>query len=387
MFIASTFHPKAKKWIAGRKENRPPDTFGKPVLWIHCASLGEYDMAIPVISRLRKVHPDHFFLVTFFSPSGAEHYKKRGELVDGACYLPIDRPKKIQTFLAHFNPTLLILVKYEFWPNLVDAVSSKGIPIVSINTVLRKTQRYFKWYGGLFRSTLRKVDFFYVLNAQTSLLLSDIGITQWKITGDTRYDRLVEYKKSAAKNERIEEFLAGEKAIIIGSSWPADERIILPLISTFKQHKFILAPHEIDEDHLSSIEGQLQGLTQRFTQQNDPAKPVLLLNTIGHLTSAYSHGKIAYVGGAFSGKLHNILEPMVYFIPLIFGPNIARNPEASEAIHAGIAQSVSTTKELQIALENNLDSIVTSNEKSKLFINQHIGCSDLIYEDLIKRFY
>jgi 3-deoxy-D-manno-octulosonic-acid transferase len=386
MFIASTFHPKAKKWIEGRKENRPPDTFGKPVLWIHCASLGEYDMAIPVISRLKTVHSDHFFLVTFFSPSGVEHYKKRGELVDGACYLPIDRPKKIKAFLAHFNPTLLILVKYEFWPNLIDAVSSKGIPIVSINTVLRKNQRYFKWYGGLFRSTLRKVNFFYVLNAKTSLLLSDIGITQWKITGDTRYDRLVEHKKSAAKNKRIEEFLAGEKAIIIGSSWPADERIILPLISTFKQHKFILAPHEIDENHLSSIEDQLQGLTQRFTQQNDPSKPVLLMNTIGHLTSAYSHGKIAYIGGAFSGKLHNILEPMVYYIPLIFGPNIARNPEASEAIHAGIAQSVSTTKELQIALENNLNPTVNSIERSKRFIDQHVGCSDLICEDLKKRF-
>ena len=386
MFMASTFHPKAKKWIEGRKENRPPDTFGKPVLWIHCASLGEYDMAIPVISRLKTIHSDHFFMVTFFSPSGVEHYKKRGEIVDGACYLPIDRPKKIQAFLAHFNPTLLILVKYEFWPNLIDAVSSNRIPIVSINTVLRKNQRYFKWYGGLFRSTLRKVDFFYVLNAQTSLLLSDIGITQWKITGDTRYDRLVEHKKSASKNERIEEFLAGDKAIIIGSSWPADERIILPLISTFKQHKFILAPHEIDEEHLGSIEHQLQGLTQRFTQKNDPSKPVLLLNTIGHLTSAYSHGKIAYIGGAFSGKLHNILEPMVYYIPLIFGPNILRNPEASEAIHAGIAQSVSTKTALQIALENNLNSTVTSSERSKQFIDQHVGCSDLICEDLKKRF-
>jgi 3-deoxy-D-manno-octulosonic-acid transferase len=385
-FIAAFFHPKAKKWVDGRKNIRVPNTSEKPVIWIHCASLGEYDMAIPIIARLRETYATHFFLVTFFSPSGMEHYQKRGEWVDGACYLPIDRTKKIKRFLRQFNPELLILVKYEFWPNLINEVRNQRIPIVSINTVLRKNQRYFKWYGELFRKTLRKVDFFYVLNAQTSLLLSDIGITQWKITGDTRYDRLVEHLAKSKKNERIEAFLAGDKAIIIGSSWPEDERLLIPIIRKFKSHKFILAPHEIDEAHLHYIERQLKGSVQRFTEKNDPTKTVLLLNTIGHLTSAYAYGKIAYVGGAFSGKLHNILEPLVYHLPLVFGPKFSRNPEASEAIHAGIAQSVQTPNELEFALLKYLDSTSELTEKSKTFIQHHLGSSDIICSDLTHRF-
>lgn len=387
MFVAAIFHPKAKKWVEGRKINLPPETHGKPVIWIHCASLGEYDMAIPLITRLKKQYPNHFFLATFFSPSGMEHYKKRGELVDAACYLPIDRKKKVKSFVSRFNPALLILVKYEFWPNLINVVASNKVPILSVNTVIRKNQRFFKWYGGLFRKALRQIDFFYTLNAQTSLLLSDLSIKNWKITGDTRYDRLVENKMTAQKNERIEAFLSGEKAIIIGSSWPEDEKIVLPVMEKNKGHKYIIAPHEIDERHLQAIEKQLGNLVQRYTDKNDASKPVLLLNTIGHLTSAYSHGKMAYIGGAFSGKLHNILEPMVYELPLIFGPKFKRYPEAIEAVHSEIAQSVKNEKECEHAFQHAILEASTIKVKSSTFFQQHIGCSTIICEDIQSRFF
>ena len=386
MFIAALFHPKAKKWVEGRKINLPPETHGKPVIWIHCASLGEYDMAIPLVTRLKKQYPTHFFLATFFSPSGMEHYKKRGELVDAACYLPIDRKNKVRAFLNHLNPVLLILVKYEFWPNLINIVVSNQVPIVSVNTVIRKNQRFFKWYGGLFRKALRQIDFFYTLNAQTSLLLADLGIKNWKITGDTRYDRLVENKLTAPKNERIEMFLSGEKAIIIGSSWPEDEKIVLPVMVKNKEQKYIIAPHEIDESHLQSIEKQLGNFVQRYTDKNDPSKPILLLNTIGHLTSAYSYGKMAYIGGGFSGKLHNILEPMAYEIPLIFGPKFQRYPEATEAIQAEIAHSIKNEEECKHAFQHAINEAPTIKVKSGAFFQRHIGCSTIICKDIESRF-
>lgn len=382
--LISPYHDKAQLWVNGRKNIKTPDFSGKPILWFHCASLGEFDMAIPLMQRIRLTQPNSYILVSFFSPSGMEHYQKRGDIVDGAVYLPIDRPKKVEQFLNQFNPKVLILVKYEFWPNLIIEAKKRSIFVVSICTSLRENQRFFKWYGGLFRRAIRSIDFFYTQNSTTARLLSNLQIDRVQTVGDTRYDRVLERKNMAQSNARIETFLNGDKAIILGSTWPADERVLIPFIHSQPNRKFILAPHDIGEGRITEIERQLEGLVQRYTAPNDDSR-VLLLNTIGHLTDAYHYAELAYVGGGFSGKLHNILEPIVYAIPVIFGPKHSRYPEAEEAIREGIAFSIQTAEELNdlyVQLDEQYDTI---RERSLHFVNQQKGASDRILDHLITR--
>ena len=345
--VASLFNPKAKEWVKGRKNyfsHLPEST--KPVLWFHCASLGEFDMAIPVMNELRTTHPTHTILVTFFSPSGMQHYHKRNHPADLVLYLPIDTPKNAERFVAHFKPEKAFFVKYEFWSNYLDALKDSGAKVFSICTLLRTENRFFRWYGGFFRKSLRNFDHFYTQNDPTRALLHSIGILKVTITGDTRYDKVIETRDKQVTNPRIEEFLGGEKMVIFGSTWPQDEAIILPWIEANPTIKCIIAPHNIDLAHVQSLVKAFGERCVRYTEKDNKDCQVLILDTIGHLSSAYGSAKIAYVGGGFSGKLHNILEPAVYGIPVLFGPKFNRFPEAQQFIDAGIGFSVSDTKSL-----------------------------------------
>lgn len=381
---AASFHPKAKAWVEGRKdyfENLPqlPD---KKVVWFHCASLGEFDMALPVMNLLKEKHPDLFILVSFFSPSGMEHFHKRKHTIDLAVYLPSDTPHNAKRFIAHFKPTKVFFVKYEFWSNYIFEAKKQNVQVFSLCSLFRDDHRFFKWYGGFFRKTLHQIDFFYTQNETSSLLLADIGITNFITSGDTRFDRVIENKAQLEANPRIEEFLSGEKAIILGSTWPEDEAILVPFILNNPTRKFILAPHDIDEKHIHAIEQLLPGLTVRFTVPEPKEAQVMILNTIGHLASAYSYGKIAYVGGGFSGKLHNILEPAVFGLPVIFGPKFKRFPEASHFIHAGIGfpvQDVASFENAIQQIENNLEEISGLTSATVL---KNVGASKKVVEHL-----
>lgn len=384
LWLASFFNPKAKAWIEGRKkyfEHLPilPD---KKVIWFHCASLGEFDMALPLMNLIKEKHPSVFLLVTFFSPSGMEHFNKRKHAVDLALYLPSDKPKNAQKFIAYFKPDKVFFVKYEFWSNYIFEAKEKNVQIFSLCSIFREDHRFFKWYGGFFRKTLEQIDMFYTQNETSSLLLADIGITNFMTTGDTRFDRVIENKAFMTPNLRIEEFLQGEKAIIIGSSWPEDEKIIIPFIKSRPAQKFIIAPHNVDEKHIFSIENQLRDQTVRYSDLNNEMRNVLILNTIGHLASAYSYGNYAYVGGGFSGNLHNILEPAVFGLPVIFGPKFKRFPEASMFIHAGIGFTVKTINDLEICsdeIESNLNVLA---QKTKEIVDDHAGASVKILDHL-----
>jgi 3-deoxy-D-manno-octulosonic-acid transferase len=346
---AANFNPKAKAWVEGRRNyfQKLPPLPAKKIIWFHCASLGEFDMALPVMNLIKERHPEVFLLVSFFSPSGMQHYHKRKHCVDLAVYLPIDTPSNAKKFISHFKPEKVFFVKYEFWSNFIFEAKKQHVQVFSLCSLFRADHRFFKWFGAFFRKTLKQIDFFYSQNETSTLLLSSIGINNFIISGDTRFDRVIENKQLLHKNERLEEFMQGEKAVIIGSSWPKDEAIILPFIKKNPKQKFIIAPHTIDENHLLEIENQLEGKTHRYTQANNLSKQVLILNTIGHLASAYSYGKIAYVGGGFSGSLHNILEPAVFGLPVIFGPKFKRFPEATNFIQKGIGFSVNTAEEFE----------------------------------------
>ena len=358
--VASLFHPKAKKWVLGRENyfKKLPKINASKVIWFHCASLGEFDMALPAMHLLKEKQPDCFLLVTFFSPSGMEYYQKRKNSVDLAIYLPIDTPINAKRFIQHFHPEKAFFVKYEFWSNYIFEAKKQHIQVFSLSCLFRKDQRFFKWYGSFFRKTLHAIDFFYTQDEASGLLLKSIGISNYICVGDTRYDRVIENKLLLENNERISTFLMGEKAIILGSTWPKDELFLTPFILKNPQQKFILAPHTIDEKHIVSIEKLLHGRTSRYTETGN--NQVLLLNTIGHLASAYAYGKIAYVGGGFTGKLHNILEPSVFGLPVLFGPKFKKFPEASRFIEHGTGFTISTAEAFKktIALiEINLDEI------------------------------
>ncbi len=379
LLILSPFHPKAKAWIEGRRNGLPEFELEKhsKVVWFHCASLGEFDMALPVMEKFKEKYPDYFLLLTFFSPTGMQHYQKRKNPVDMAIYLPVDTKRNAKKFLKHFQPDLVFFVKYEFWSNFILEAKDAKVRIFSLCTLLRPDHRFFKWYGGFFRRTLKQFDWFFVQNEQSAKLLQSVGIKQYSSIGDTRFDRVLSNRIHAEKNLRIEAFLQGELTMIIGSSWPADEKIIVPYILKHPNKKFILAPHEIDENHIATIEQSLGGRTERYTDQTNDQQ-VLILNTIGHLSKAYAYGDLAYVGGGFSGKLHNILEPAAFGLPVIFGPKHDRFPEAAQFIDQEIGFSVANTAELEAAIQIIEANHTVLKEKTNAFVEKNKGAASKV---------
>ena len=388
MRIAALFNEKAAHWVQGRKgffkSNKP--VVHPNVYWFHCASLGEFDMAIPVMNLLKADDPSIFMLVTFFSPSGMNFYHKRNHPADQAIYLPLDTPKNARKFLTHFNPKFAFFIKYEFWSNVIFEANRKGIKTFSICTSLRENQVFFKWYGSFFRKTLRQLDWFYVQNDQTKVLLGQIELTNTLVTGDTRFDRVIEHKKGLKPNVRIEAFLKGEKAIVIGSSWLNDEELWFNYLKNNTSQKVIIAPHEIDNRHIDFLLGHLNGYAQLFTKENETDKHILILDTIGHLSGAYAYGSFAYVGGGFSGKLHNILEPAVYGLPVLFGPKFQRFPEAMQFIEQGFGFSVDSQDSLEKSIRYIEENMADLSHKSSEFVRQNQGSSEHIIGHLASRF-
>lgn len=395
--LVSIFNSKAKKWIDGRKDwkNTLPKIDGnRDVIWFHCASLGEFDQGLPVMKEWKRQHPENSILVTFFSPSAMLHYHKRNHCADYVLYLPLDTPSNALFFIDHFLPKAIFFVKYEFWANYISYAHKRKIPVYSIATIFRENQHFFKWYGSFFRGVLKKISYIYVQNEDSLQLLHSIGVNQCQVVGDTRFDSVLETKnqflnqiKEGHLDEdwiKFETFLEGKKAIIIGSSWPAEERLIIPYILKYKQLKFILAPHDISNEHITKIEQGLGDSCVRFTHFNEINNSVncLILDTIGHLSKAYYFGEIALIGGGFSGKLHNILEPAVFGLPVLFGPNHTKFPEANLFMKNQIAFEFKDENEM----ENKLNLLIQENpilsSEIKNFITSQSGAALKIISSL-----
>lgn len=353
IFVAQYFKPKAKLWILGRKNQVFPKIEAhQKVIWFHCASLGEFDQGLPLMNLLKENNPNLFLLVTFFSPSGFENYNKRKHKVDFATYLPIDTPSNSKMFLTHFKPSEAYFVKYEFWNNFIFEAKKRQIKVFSVCAIFRKEHRFFKWYGGFFRKTLKQIDYFFVQNKTSQELLSSIGILNSFVVGDLRFDRVIEHKNNLQNDLILEQFTAHSKVWVIGSSWSVDEEFLAIAIKNF-DGKIILAPHEISEKHLLEIEIRFQNLCVRYSQfSNFKNQKIIILDSIGKLANAYSYGDFAYVGGGFSGSLHNILEPAVFGLPIIIGPKHHRFPEAQMFIEKGLVFSVSEKEQLSETIQN-----------------------------------
>jgi 3-deoxy-D-manno-octulosonic-acid transferase len=388
----SFFNKKANSWIKGRKNCRKQlENLPQNLIWFHCASLGEFDQGLPVMKEMKLIYPNHFLLVTFFSPSGMEHYHKRNHCVDLAIYLPLDTPQNAKLFIRLVRPKLAVFVKYEFWANYILEAKKQNLKLVSIATILRKNQIYFKAYGSFFRSILQSIDYFFVQNDATKILLNSIEIENVVVVGDTRFDNVLANKRnfefklenSSTKPRVFHDFLNGKKAIIFGSSWQPEEAILEESLSFLKNEKIILAPHDVSESNVARLVKKFGNIAIRFTQfENYNQQSILILDTIGHLSTAYYFGKVAFVGGGFSGQLHNILEPAVFGLPVFFGPKHSKFPEAEIFIEEGFAFPVESASEFIERLNFVSENDKSLSKKASEFIEKQKGAAKRIVNDL-----
>lgn len=354
IYVASLFNKKAKQRIKTGNAWEKIIPSGPYDLWMHCASLGEFDQGLPLLWEYKSAYPEAKILVTFFSPSGLNHYQKRVHCVDHACLIPLDHRKNVREFLKYINPKTVVFVKYEFWLNFIFGISKRNIPLFSISTLLRKNQFIFKPIGAIFRNALRRFTHFYAQNEETKLLLSNIGINEVTVSGDTRYDHVLNQQRNAIQNQgnnpelaQLQRYCEGKTVFILGSSWLVEEEMVHTIHQRIPLDLTIIAPHDISEKHLYEIEAMFGDECIRLSEIGSITREtVVLIDCIGLLHQLYQLANIAFIGGGFTGKLHNILEPAVYGIPVVFGPTYDKFPEAKEFISNGLASEVMTPQEL-----------------------------------------
>lgn len=350
-WIASFFDDKAKKFVEGRKDvfttlSTKIDPQSKYV-WIHAASLGEFEQGRPIIEKLKVLKPEYKILLTFFSPSGYE-VRKNYDGADIVCYLPMDTSWNAKKFLSIVRPSYAIFIKYEFWRNYLTYLKDNQIPTYIVSAIFRPQQAFFKWYGGWYRSILKNFTHLFVQNQESKDLLSSIGVTNVSLAGDTRFDRVADIAAKAKQLPIVESFVNNSKVFVAGSSWPKDEDVLIPYMNKHPELKFIIAPHEIHEEHLERIISQLKRSYVRYTKTTEEeAKNAdcLIVDCFGLLSSIYRYGQVAYIGGGFGVGIHNILEAAVYGIPVIFGPNYKKFKEAVDMVERGGAYSISNYDE------------------------------------------
>ncbi len=372
----------------GRKETfailQEKRNYDQKLVWFHAASLGEFEQGRPLLEKIRTQHPDYQILLTFFSPSGFE-IRKNYPLADIVCYLPLDSMKNAKQFLELARPNQVFFIKYEFWFNFLKELTDKKIPTYYIAAIFRPNQYFFKWYGRFLQPFLKKITHYFVQNDTSKKQLERIGIGQVSVVGDPRIDRVSEIAKKPNLYPTIADFCGQKPVLIIGSSWEKDEAILMPFINENTDWKFIIAPHEIHENHLQSIENQCIKKIIRFSNlEKNSAADVLLIDNIGMLSSLYQFGKIAYIGGGFGAGIHNTLEPMAYNLPVIFGTNYQKFEEANAMISAGGAFSITSKedfgtifKQLEIA-----ENWKAASLQIQRYINENVGATDKILDHL-----
>lgn len=392
MRVSALFNPKAAKWLKGRKNifERLQKAIPKDakVIWMHCSSLGEFEQGRPVLEKLRSLYPDHKILLTFFSPSGYE-VKKDYDGVDWVFYLPIDSPKNAKRFVEIVHPALIIFVKYEFWYYYLKKIKYRNIPLLLVSALFRKDMSFFKWYGALQRKMLSRFDHLFVQNESSKKLIDKIGLASiCSISGDTRFDRVLEIAENFEPIPLIEKFIGSDKCIVAGSTWKEDEEILSQLNLSEKKIKLIIAPHEINESHLDEIKKLFPTSATLLELKTGNQQPVtgnvLIINSIGLLSRLYKYASIAYVGGALKPMgVHNVLEAAVYGKPVLFGPYYKKYQEAVELIEAGGGFSfpdINSLKEKKDQLLNNENIYSKTCNASEKYVASKEGATQKIIQ-------
>lgn len=383
---ASLWYPKAKQWYEGRKNlfERMRTTIAPDarIVWVHVASLGEFEQGRPIIERIRREKPEYKILVTFFSPSGYE-IRKNYAGADYIFYLPSDLPSNAKRFLDIVKPEIAIFVKYEFWLNMLGELRRRHIRTYIVSAIFRRNSVFFRPYGEMWRNALETFDTIFVQNNESKQLLAEIGYDNVIVAGDTRFDRVSHIAEQAKKIDTIERFKAGKRIFVAGSTWGPDEAILQPLINANPDIKFIIAPHEMDEGRIARIIAETNGGAVRYTKaenENLEDKQVLILDTVGLLASVYGYATWAYIGGGFGVGIHNTLEAATFGLPIAFGPNYKRFKEACDMITLGAARSVRNFKELNEwfePLRDNEQALAEASHTAKEYTSKHQGATDI----------
>jgi len=362
--IASVFNPKAKAWVEGRNRSNYPMPSKEKRIWFHAASLGEYEQARPVIDELKQQYPNKKFVITFFSPSGFE-VAKRKHSDDEVLYLPLDTAQNACFITDYINPEIAIFVKYEYWYFTIQELYNRNVPVLLVAAFFRPEQIFFRTYGSFFRNMLHYYHHIFVQDKNSMLLLEKHGIGQVTVCGDTRFDRVMKIASGDFESEIIDAFRQQSKIFIAGSTWNKDEAMLAQLInSVYKNHpdiKFIIAPHEIHLPEIEKLQQSILAASARYSSlsiQDAAHYHVLIIDNIGMLSKLFRYAQMAYVGGGFNKGIHNILEPAVYGIPVLFGPRCKRFKEAEDMLEMKVAFSVRNADELEMLFEKFQDNEV-----------------------------
>lgn len=406
--IVALFSPKMKLFVDGRKTvfEKLSQLISKQEasIWFHAASLGEFEQGLPVMEKIKVLYPKHKIIVTFFSPSGYE-IRKNNTIADVTVYLPLDTRKNAKLFIDLVHPELVFFIKYEFWPNYLNELKSRNIKTYLISGIFRENQAFFKWYGGFYRNALKSFDHFFVQNEKSKKLVQQLGFQNVKISGDTRFDRVVSILKRDNTLDFIKEFKDNTTTIVIGSSWPKDEELLVNFINNSTEKvKFIIAPHTIKPEQIVELQksitkksilytdlfpaqtlhvkNQVQTLHATSLQDYD----VFIINSIGILTKIYNYADIAYVGGGFGNPgVHNILEPATFGVPIIIGPNYSHFAEATALVNMEGCSSISNQNELNDAFSNLISNKDIRHEKGHIcstFVQMNKGATEVILKYL-----
>jgi 3-deoxy-D-manno-octulosonic-acid transferase len=383
-----------KLFVDGRKEVfskiREKIKLSDKTIWFHAASLGEYEQGLPVIEKIKIQYPNHKIVVTFFSPSGYE-VRKNNTVTDVTIYLPLDTKNNAKMFLKLVHPELVFFIKYEFWPNYLNELKKLQIKTYLISGIFREKQAFFKWYGGFYRNALKTFDYFFVQNESSKNLIQSIGFNNVKISGDTRFDRVVSILERDNSLDFIEQFKDNKTTIVIGSSWPKDENLLVNYINNASDEiKFIIAPHNIKAEQISSLKSQITKSSVLFSKKSNVDLSnfnVFIIDTIGILTKIYFYADIAYVGGGFGNPgVHNILEPATFGVPIIIGPNYSHFAEATALVHQEGCISISNQNELNEAFDNLISNEDIRHEKGHIcstFVQMNKGATEVILKHII----
>lgn len=392
MKVFSLFNEKSKKGILGRKESlqKIKSAFSKSdkIIWMHSASLGEYEQGLPVLEKLKENLPDHKVLVTFFSPSGYENVVKKKTVADAICYLPFDKKSHVKEFLAEINVDLFFTVKYDYWYNLLEELRQKGTKTYVISALFYDTQLFFTSYGKWFVKELQKnIDWFFHQTKLSYALAKNVGLTKSSVTGDTRFDRVKQLRNQDNNVKYITDFIGSDKAVVFGSSWQAEEKVAEEVFQVSPYAKLILAPHDLKRvQHLKQIFPDAV-LYSEIKEETKIQSRVLIVDSIGLLSKLYSYADIAVVGGGFhDAGLHNILEAATFGVPVIFGNHYRKNPEADELISADGGKSFENTglaADFVTFLINNEETLRIMSANAKKFVDEKPNSTTLIVSKIL----
>ncbi|MBP6549919.1 MAG: 3-deoxy-D-manno-octulosonic acid transferase [Flavobacterium sp.] len=392
--IIAQFSPKIKLFIDGRKPVfeilKSKIQANDQTIWFHAASLGEYEQGLPVIEKTKEKFPNHKIVVTFFSPSGYE-VRKNNNVADVTVYLPLDTQKNARQFLKLLHPEMVFFIKYEYWPNYLNELKKLKTPTYLISGIFRKNQMFFKWYGGFYRKALETFTYFFVQNESSKKLLLQLGKTNAAVSGDTRFDRVATILEKDNSLDFIEAFKNDTLTIVVGSSWPKDESLLVDYINqTSEKVKFIIAPHNIKSEQIQELKNSISKKAILFSEkenQNLADFDVFIIDTIGILTKIYSYANIAYVGGGFGNPgVHNILEPATFGVPIVIGSNFSHFAEATALVNLEGCISISNKNELFDAFSNLISNEDIRHEKGHIcgtFVRMNKGATTIIMNNIL----